>query len=145
MNSINKTNRFPILFNDFINADWLGGVSNIDKTNFNPPLVNIKETDENYTIELAIPGLNKDEFSIEIDNDLLIISSKTKSEKNTTSKNEKYTRKEFNYSSFNRSFNLPDTINNQEIEATYNNGVLMVNLPKKEEAKLLPKRSISIS
>ncbi|WP_109298795.1 Hsp20/alpha crystallin family protein [Aquimarina sp. AU474] len=143
MSLIKRTDRLPFLLDDFFNTDWLGG-TNVSKIGFNTPAVNVKETDNDYTIELAAPGLTKDSFNIELDNEILHISSETKSEKETNNEG-KYTREEFGYSTFKRSFNLPDTVNAVKIEASYENGILIVALPKREEAKVQPKRLIEIS
>lgn len=143
MNLIKKTDRLPFLFDDLFTADWLGGTTNTSKIGINTPPVNVKETDNDFTIELAAPGLLKEDFNIELDNDMFTISSK--SEKETESDNGKYTRKEFNYSSFKRSFSLPDTVDSTKIDASYENGVLRIGIPKKEEAKVQPKRLIEIS
>ncbi|MBQ4819059.1 Hsp20/alpha crystallin family protein [Aquimarina sp. MMG016] len=144
MSLVKRTDRLPFLLDDFFNADWLGGTSNISKIGFNTPAVNVKESDNDFAIELAAPGLTKEDFNIELDNDVLIISSETKSEKETK-QDGKYTRKEFGYSIFKRRFNLPDTVNGADIAASYENGVLVLTLPKKEEAKVQPKRLIEIS
>ena len=85
----------------------------------------------------------KEEFNIALDNDILIISSEN--EKTTPEEKDDYTRKEFSYNKFKRSFNLPDTVNRTDILASYENGILLVKLPKKEEAKVQPKRLIEIS
>ena len=143
MSLIKRTDRLPFIFEDFFNTDWFGG-TNVSKIGFNTPAVNVKESDNDFSVELAAPGLVKDDFNIELDNDVLHISAATKSE-NETKENGKYTRKEFGYSTFKRSFNLPDTIDGSRIEAAYENGVLLVTLPKKEEAKVQPKRLIEIS
>ncbi|MCK8522083.1 Hsp20/alpha crystallin family protein [Aquimarina sp. D1M17] len=143
MSLIKRTDRLPFLFDDFLNTDWFGG-TNVSKIGFNTPAVNIKESDNDFTIELAAPGLAKEDFNIELDNEVLHISSEVKSEKETKEAR-KYTRKEFGYRSFKRSFNLPDTVNATGIEASYENGVLEVAIPKKEEAKVQPKRLIEIS
>ncbi len=144
MSLLKRTDRLPFLFDDFFNnADWFGG-SNLSKIGFNTPAVNVKETDEDFTVELAAPGLSKEDFNIELDNDVLTISSETTSEKETKDEG-KYTRKEFSYRAFKRSFSLPDAVNGTEIGASYDNGILFVTLPKKEEAKVQPKRLIEIS
>ncbi len=111
------------IFRDFFNDAWKGGSA--------MPASNIKESDDNYTIELAVPGLEKGDFKIKLENQLLTISSEKKDEKNNES--EKYTRKEFQYSSFKRSWNLPETVNTDAISASYNNGILSVVLPKKQD------------
>ena len=108
------------------------------------PAVNIKETDDEFVLELAAPGKKREEFNIELDNELLTISSTTKEESNTEDNKGNYTRKEFSYTSFKRSFTLPETVNFSKIDASYTDGVLYVNLPKLEEAKKQPKRLIDI-
>ncbi|WP_024771259.1 Hsp20/alpha crystallin family protein [Aquimarina macrocephali] len=145
MSLLKKTDRLPFLFDDFFTTDWLGGTSNINKIGVNTPAVNVKETDEDFVVELAAPGLAKKDFNIELNNDVLTISSETTSEKETKDEKGKYTRKEFGYDAFKRSFSLPEAVNGNKIEASYENGVLLVKLPKKEEAKVQPKRLIEIS
>jgi len=130
---------FPSIIDELLKPDWLGGMQSF---NNNIPAVNIKETDTNFGIELAAPGKAKEDFNIEIDHNVLTISSEEKSEKEETQG--KYTRKEFNYSSFRRAFTLPETVNTDSINAIYENGVLHVSLPKKEEALPKPKRLIEI-
>lgn len=140
MNLIKRnTVPFPSLIDELLKPDWLGGMQNF---NANVPAVNIKETDTSFGIELAAPGKTKEDFNIEIDHNVLTISSEEKSEKEANQG--KYTRKEFNYSSFRRAFTLPETVNTDSINATYENGVLHVALPKKEEALPKPKRLIEI-
>ncbi len=140
MNLIKRnTVPFPSIIDELLKPDWLGGMQSF---NANIPAVNIKETDASFGIELAAPGKTKDDFNIEIDHNVLTISSETKSENEETQG--KYTRKEFNYSSFRRAFTLPETVNTENINATYENGVLNVALPKKEEALPKPKRLIEI-
>ena len=95
------------------------------------PASNIRVSEDTYTIDLAAPGLEKGDFKIKLDNNLLTISSEKKDEKNNES--EKYTRKEFQYSTFKRSWNLPETVDTDAISASYNNGILSVILPKKQE------------
>ena len=109
------------------------------------PAVNIEEFEDKFTLELAAPGKAKSDFNIELDNDLLTISSEVKNENTTEDENRNYTRREFSFESFKRSFTLPDTINTSEVSANYDNGILIINLPKREEAKTQPKRMIDIS
>jgi HSP20 family protein len=97
------------------------------------PSVNVKEDEKCYELDFAVPGLKKDDFKIEVDRGVLTISAESKSEKEETDK--KYTRKEYNYSSFSRSFTLPDNVNEEQLEAKYEDGVLKVVLTKKEEEK----------
>lgn len=97
------------------------------------PAANIKENDNEYLIELAAPGLSKKDFHLNIENDNLIISAEKEEEKKNEEEN--YTRREYNYQSFSRSFNLPLTVQSDKIEAKYEDGILRLRLPKKEEAK----------
>ncbi|GAA4270893.1 Hsp20/alpha crystallin family protein [Aquimarina gracilis] len=145
MSLIKRADRLPFLFDDFFTSDWFGGTVNTSKIGINTPAVNVKETDNSFELELAAPGLTKEDFNIELDHDVLTISSEVKSEKETKENDGKYSRKEFSYRSFKRSFTLPDTVNGAEIKASYENGVLLVSIPKKEEAKVQPKRLIEIS
>jgi HSP20 family protein len=137
-----KTNNrfaFPSLIDEFLKPDWMGGM---ERFNVNVPAVNIKETETNFIVELAAPGKKKEDFNIELDDNMLTISSETTSEQE---ENEgKYTRKEFSYASFKRSFTLPEIVNEVEIKASYENGVLHVTLPKLAEALPKPKRLIEI-
>ncbi|HWR93574.1 MAG TPA: Hsp20/alpha crystallin family protein [Flavobacterium sp.] len=133
---------FPSIIDELFKPDWLGGIQNF---NSNIPAVNIKETDFNFEIELAAPGKTKEDFDIEIDRNVLTISSEQKEEKETTEDNGKYTRREFSFSSFRRSFTLPESVNTDSINATYENGLLYIKLPKREEALPKPKRLIEIA
>ena len=138
-------NWLPSVFDDMFKTDWLGGTTNVNNIGTRIPAVNIQESDENFIVEVAAPGKSKEDFKIELDNDVLTISAEDKMEKETSEKNGKYTRREFSYSTFKRAFSLPDTVDNSKIAANYNNGVLEIALPKKEEAKVQAKRMIEIS
>lgn len=103
------------------------------------PAVNISDLANAYKLEVAVPGFKKEDFKVEIDNGMLMISGEHKEEK--AEKEEKYTRKEFSYSTFSRSFTLPDNIDDGKIKATYNDGILFVELAKvKAEAPKNPKK-----
>ncbi len=104
---------------------------------WNVPAVNIHETNDAYLLELAAPGLNKEDFKINLEKGLLTISYEKKTE--VENKEYKTHRKEFNVTSFKRSFTVDDIIDAEKIQAKYDNGVLQVFLPKKEEVKVLPK------
>ncbi|RDV13551.1 Hsp20/alpha crystallin family protein [Pontibacter diazotrophicus] len=106
------------------------------------PSANIKEKDNRFEVELAAPGMDKKDFKVEIANNILTVSAERKDEKNE--ENESYTRKEFNYSSFTRSFELPASVNADAIKAAYNNGILVLTLPKKKEATAGNKKAIQI-
>lgn len=131
---------FPSLMNEIFKPDWFGGMENF---NGSVPAVNIRESEDRFDLELSVPGRAKEDFNIEIDDNLLTISSEVKSEKE--SKEENYTRREFGYSSFKRSFTLPESVDEERIDASYENGILKFTLPKKEEALPKPKRMIELS
>lgn len=130
---------FPSLIDDLINTDWNLKVPSFSST---VPAVNIKELDSQFEIELAVPGMNKDDFEIEVEDGVLSISS-TQEEEQVNEKG-KFTRREFSYSSFRRSFTLPDSVDPTKIDATYKEGVLLVLLPKHKEAQPQPKKLIKI-
>ena len=112
----------------------------------NIPAVNILEEEETYVIELAVPGLEKDDFKLHLEKNSLTVSTKTadaKKEEVTQEKTSKYSRKEFDYSRFQRTFTLSNIVDKQKIKANYEAGILRIHLPKKEEATI--KREISIS
>ena len=129
-----RIERMPSLFEDFFNKPLLdlfdGGFSSRLK---NVPAVNITERKDDYLVSMAAPGLKKEDFKIDVEGNLLTISSETEEQKEE--KEERYTRQEYSYSSFERSFTLPDDINKDKIDAHYKDGVLELILPKKEEAK----------
>ncbi|WP_086477156.1 Hsp20/alpha crystallin family protein [Arenibacter amylolyticus] len=140
--SIVKRNNivFPSLMNEFLRQDWFGGM---DSVRDSMPAVNVKETETGFELEMAIPGRNKEDFNIEIDNDVLTISSEVKTE--DSKEEDSYTRREFSYNSFRRVFSLPESVNPDKIDAKYEDGILKFELPKKEEAMPKPKRAITIS
>lgn len=102
------------------------------------PAVNVSETEHAFTLDLAAPGLKKEDFKIALEKDVLTISAEVSNEVKEEGK--KFNKKEFSYNAFSRSFNLPDLVDHGKIEATYENGVLQVNIPKKEEAKVLTRQ-----
>jgi HSP20 family protein len=139
------SNQFPRLFDRFFEGDLFDWSNrNFSDTNTTLPTVNIKESSEAFDVEVAAPGFSKDEFTIELNNDLLTISSEKKVE-NETKEGENFTRREFSYQSFSRSFTLPNIVNSDKIGAKYENGILKVSIPKKEEAKPKPAKQIQIS
>jgi len=124
-------------------SNW--GVSNFSDAGTTLPAVNISETDDHYEVEMAAPGMKKEDFKIELDNNVLTISSE-KSEEREGSGNEKYTRREFSYQSFQRSFTLPkEVVDEEKIKAHYKDGVLHLLIPKRETAKQRPPRQIQIA
>jgi len=140
----NSDNLFPSLFDNFFSRDWMDwNNSNYSNTNTTLPAVNVRENDQEFTIEVAAPGMKKDDFNINLDNNQLTISSEIKSK--SESKEGNYSRKEFSYQSFSRSFRLPvSLVDGDKISAKYDEGILCIRLPKKEEAKPKPSRIISI-
>lgn len=136
----------PSLFNDFLNKDLYNwGINNYSNTDTTIPAVNIKETAGAFEVEMAAPGMNKEDFKIELDNSLLTITSE-KNSSNEEKGSENYSRKEFSYQSFQRTFELPrEVVDSENINAKYENGVLHLLIPKREEVKQKPRRSIAIS
>jgi HSP20 family protein len=136
---------FPRLFDDFFTrdlADWSNG--NFSSTNTTLPSVNILENNDGFLVEMAAPGMKKEDFRIELDNEYLKISSEKQSE-NEIKDGERYTRREFSYQSFERSFHLPKSVvDTGKINAKYENGLLRIMIPKREEAKALPPRQIAV-
>jgi len=144
MNLIRKQNPFfPSLVDELFNQDRRVKTSSISSTT---PAVNIIEQDTQFLIELAAPGNKKEDFEIEIEDGILSISSSSSSnEEYNTSEKEIFTRHEFSYNSFRRSFTIPESVDVSSIEATYNEGVLLIKLLKLEEALPQPKKLITIS
>ncbi|MCF8380960.1 MAG: Hsp20/alpha crystallin family protein [Bacteroidales bacterium] len=144
MSLVRFSNQVPGLFDRFFENDFFDwSTRNYSNTNTSIPSVNIKEDDEAFEVELAAPGFKKDDFKIEINNNSLSISSEKKVE-NETKEGQQFTRKEFSYQSFCRNFTLPNTTEGDKISAKYDNGILRIAIPKKEEAKPKPARQIEI-
>lgn len=118
----------------FFSSPWLRGQ--------HMPAVNVKETDKSYEVELAAPGFNKKDINIAVDNGLLTVSGENSQEKET--KQENYSRREFGYSSFSRSFNLPANINEEDIEAKYADGILKLSISKRGLPTAKEKKKIEI-
>ncbi|MEE4259304.1 MAG: Hsp20/alpha crystallin family protein [Bacteroidales bacterium] len=125
---------FPSVWEDFFNND-LFNLPAMASRGATVPAVNINETDKEFELELAAPGLKKNDFKVNIDRNVLTVSTEKKEEKEE--KDKSFTRKEFSYHSFSRSFTLPESINQEKIDAKYTDGVLKLVLPKKEE--VIPK------
>lgn len=131
---------FSTLIDDLFNDSFINEGFN-DKQAV-VPAINIKEVEDTFVIELAAPGNIKDDFKLDVDHDVMHISvDRTAKDEETK---DHYTRREFSFQSFKRSFNLPETVDTDKIEASYINGVLAVTLPKREEAKRKPARTINI-
>lgn len=118
-------NWLPGIFNDFFGNEW------VEKTNSASPAINIKESENEYKVEVAAPGMTKDDFSIKIDADnQLIVSMEKKEEHKDENKKEKYLRREFAYTQFQQIMILPDNVEKDKIEAKVENGVLQIYLQK---------------
>lgn len=139
---LRNTRFLPSFTDDFFGKDFMADVfdSSVNKT---IPEVNVIETAEAFKIEVAAPGLEKKDFKIDVNNNVLTISSE-KEAKNVDEK-EKFIRREFSYSSFQRSFSLPESVDQDKINAKHKDGILLVEIPKRDEAKEKPKREIKIS
>jgi HSP20 family protein len=147
MSLIKKTNgNFPSvrsLFTDILDVDRFFENDPFFKATDRTPSVNIKEKDKAFEVELVVPGMNKKDFKIQLDNNILRISAEKSDEKKE--ENEKFTRREFSYNSFVRAFELPSSVNADAIDAQYQEGILRLSLPKKQEAQQKAKKEISIA
>lgn len=146
--SLVKSNKngdlFPSLLSDFFdNNRFFGNRWPEKEFNHSLPAVNIKEDGKQFDIEFAAPGFSKNDFKIDVENNVMTVSAEKKEEKNE--ENKRFTRKEFSYNSFSRSFTLPQTVNAEKIDARYADGLLHLQIPKKEEVKALPKKQIKVS
>ncbi|MEO8148373.1 MAG: Hsp20/alpha crystallin family protein [Bacteroidia bacterium] len=142
--TMNKGNLFPTVFSDFFKPDrffnptWLEG--EFEQT---MPAVNIKENGKQFFIEVAAPGFNKNDFKVNVEDDMLTISAEKREER--SEENERFTRKEYFYNTFSRTFNLPQNSNFDKLDAKYENGILKLTLPKKEETKVSLKKEIKVA
>ena len=130
----------PFYMPNFFDDDFFPVVS---RSTNSVPAVNVREDDKNFTLEVAIPGIDKKDLKIDVNEDVLTISSESKSESDENKNG--YKRKEFSYSAFSRSFYVPENVNREKIEANYKDGILTVALPKQEEEKNKITRKIEIS
>lgn len=138
--TISRKSFRPFYMPDFFENNFFPVIS--DRTS-SLPAVNIRENEKSYLIDLAIPGMDKKDLKIDINEDVLTISSETKNE--TEDSRNGFKRKEFSYSSFCRSFYIPENVERETIEATYKDGILEVTLPKLKEEKNKISREIKIS
>lgn len=135
----------PSLFDKIFNSDLMDwNMSNFSGPNSTLPAVNVRETNDDFYLEVAAPGMNKKDFKINYQNNVLTISSEK--EEKSEDKNDGYSRREFSYTSFQRSFTVPgNEVDSDKISATYADGILSVKIPKREEVKPKPAREIKIS
>lgn len=143
--SLVKRSEWPLLGN----RTWLSNFIDTDKffdsdwvKNLSMPAVNVKETEKSYEVELAAPGLSKKDFNVTAEDGTLTISSEKEEEKEEKGKS--YTRKEFNYSSFSRSFTLPENANEEDIKAGYEDGILKLSVAKKAISQPKTKKAIEV-
>jgi len=138
--TIAKRNFRPFYMGSIFDDDFFPVMS---KNNSSMPAVNIKEDEKRFVLDLAVPGIDKNDLKIDINEDVLTISSETKNE--SEENKDGYKRKEFSYSSFCRSFQIPENVSREKIEANYKDGILSVSLPKFEEEKNKILRQVKIS
>ena len=144
MTLVRYQNQLPSLFDRFFNNELEGwNRNNFSDTNTTLPSVNIKENVDAFKVEVAAPGFEKSDFNIELNNDVLTISSE-KQINNEVKEDERVTKQEFSYQSFSRSFTLPELVEDDKITAQYEKGILSITIPKKEEAKPKPIKQIEI-
>ena len=134
----NNNNVFPSLMNEFFNEDFR---MNLINRNHSIPSVNSVENNESFEIDLAVPGMKKDDFTIELNDKILVISS----DNSNYDQSERTRLNEFNYSSFQRSFRVPESVELDKIKANYKNGILKIKLPKRKDSITKPNRVIDIS
>ncbi|MDD5507156.1 MAG: Hsp20/alpha crystallin family protein [Bacteroidales bacterium] len=139
---IRRKSFVPGFVDGFFGKDFLSDFFD-DRTGISMPAVNILETKDDFKLEIAAPGLTKKDYKIQVENNVLTISSEK--EEKQEEKDSRFMRREFSYSSFTRSFTLPMTVAADKITASHSEGILTINIPKKEEAKEKPAREIKIS
>lgn len=132
-------NWLPAFFNDFFDNNW------VERANSTLPAINVIENADNYKVELAAPGLTKDDFNVHVDEENnLVVNVEKKSEENEKAKDGRYLRREFSYSKFQRTLILPDDVDKENISAKVNNGVLEIELPKIKKEEVSVRRSIEV-
>lgn len=146
MTLIRYNNRFPRFFDDFLSKELDNWFEGNHSTKATLPAVNIKETEGGYELEVAVPGMKKEDFKVELNHDVLTISSEKEHKNEENDKEGKYTKREFRYQAFKRSFQLPEgKVDGEKIQAKYEDGILYLSLPKKEEVKPKPARQIEVA
>ncbi len=126
-------NWLPSIFNDFFDNNWM------EKANATAPAINVVESDKDYKVELAVPGMTKEDFNIHLGDENELVISMEKKVENEDKENKKYLRREFSYTKFQQSLYLPDNVDKEKITANVANGVLTIELPKysqEEKAKI---------
>ncbi|MBS1510303.1 MAG: Hsp20/alpha crystallin family protein [Bacteroidetes bacterium] len=145
--SLAKVNeRMPLFFDDFFFKPWNEWFDNngLMSRTMKVPAVNITEKKDEFLVSLAAPGLKKEDFNIDVDDNMLTISCEKEENKEEKEKDKKFSRREYSYASFSRSFTLPEEINKEKIEAVYQDGILKIALPRKEETRKLSAKHIAV-
>lgn len=148
-----RTTGLPSLFSDWLRTDSLINRNLFDlepgispaRLGVNVPSVNIRESPKEYTFEVAAPGLERKDFNIEVENGSIRISAEKEEKKEETKEENGYSRKEYSFNSFMRTFSLPENINESDIDAKYENGILMIHVPKTKETPAKPVKKISVT
>lgn len=141
--NFNRLARTTSPFNVLFDENFLSDFTTTPDAKFFQPKTNIRENAEQFVIDLVVPGLEKTDFKLNLEDNNLVISAEKKEQK--LEENEKFTRKEFHLNAFKRAFTLPETINTDLIEAKYNNGILSIHLPKKAVDVKVEKKEIVVS
>ncbi|MEM9834116.1 MAG: Hsp20/alpha crystallin family protein [Bacteroidota bacterium] len=143
MNLIRYNTAFPRFFDDFVTKELDQLFDNSGQRGRRLPATNVKETEDHFALELAAPGFEKDDFKVELDQEVLTVS--VEKEVNQEDKNDNFVKREFRYHNFTRSFRLPENaVDGDKVEAKYDAGILTLTLPKREEVKPKPARTIKI-
>ena len=128
-----EQNWLPEIFNDFFANDWM------TRTNTTAPAINVSEDDKDYKVEVAAPGMNKEDFKVNVtDDNYLVLTMEKKNESKDEDKKRKYLRREFSYHKFEQSLALPEDVNKDEIKAAVNDGILTIDIPKMKVAEKQP-------
>jgi len=135
--------KLPGIFDDFVTRDFLR--PSFSTTGVSTPAVNIIETNDNFRLEMVAPGMRKEDFSVELEEDVLTISYEHDDNRESEKRNLMYLTREHNYHSFTRSFALSEQVESEKIQAKYEAGILNIIIPKREGAKGKPVRQIAIS
>jgi HSP20 family protein len=150
MGTLMKNNRslfptIPSFFDDMLTRDWFNWPSNLSANSGSMPAVNVKESNDAFELEVAAPGMSKEDFKIELDNNMLVISAEKENKHEEQDEKGNFARREFNYQSFTRTFSLPERlVKGDEIAAKYKDGILYISVPKTDEAKVKPAKQIQI-
>jgi len=143
MSLIRFTRNYPTVFDQLFDSDLFDRAGRSFAANVTMPSVNVREGNDKFMLEFAAPGFSKEDFKIELDRNVLTVSSEKKTENEKVQ--EEYRSREFSYQSFSRSFTLPESVEVEKIDAKYDNGILTVQLPKRDSSIVKPSRMIEIN